>query len=308
MTPRSNAVPDVLLKEYVNAAAAQDGGRRGHGVPDAVRRPERQYHRPDLGRPGPRRGVRSRVHTGGAAGRRTSPARPWRAVASAAAGSLWTAQAWGPGGLQKLADPARERARAGRAEVVAPRAEGARRGFGTRACASRATPPRGSCGAWRRFTARGVAHGAIDASAFAANTLEDAERGRARGAPDELRVRVCVDGGIEAERPARRRGDGDDLRRTRVLGARPRGGPAGARVARALAGSSRTCFCWTKRRRGNTSRRTRRSARWWSSSTTGTGRATGGQLADVEKPARGPRGMEAGDARRLRARGERSIA
>ena len=205
------------------------GGRRGHGVSDAVRRPERQYHRPDLGRPGPRRGVRSRVHTGGAADRvlrqRARGGRHVRrrrvAVDRAGVGPGRAAEARGlperaPGDL--------------RAEVVAPRAEGARRGAGTPhalhaqrgggdlAVRGGDSPARGCARRHRRERVCGEHAGGR-------------ERGRARGAPDELRVRVCVDGGIEAERPARRRGD---HRRARVLGA-GRGGAERAHVARSVA-------------------------------------------------------------------------
>ena len=72
------------------------------------------------------------------------------------------------------------------------------------------------------------------------------ERGRRspRGAPDELRVRVCVDGGIEAERPARRRGD---HRRARVRAAV--GGPSagGGRAKRCAGDFDETVSAGTRR-------------------------------------------------------------
>ena len=100
--------------------------------------------------------------------------------------------------------------------MVAARAEGARRGYGPpralRAQRRGGRPAvRGGDSRTRRGAQRHRRH------RFLREHFGGRERGCVRGALDELRVRICADGRIEAKRPARRRFDD---RRARILGAR----------------------------------------------------------------------------------------
>ena len=197
MSP-SNAVPDVLLKEYVNAAAAP--------MADAeVTAYQMLYGDPNDSTIG-------QTWDGQVLGEAFDPASipvvpliayfasaPVAGDASAAAGSLWTAQAWGPGGLQKLADYPSARQTIYEQKWWPPVQRARDAGLGPRMRFTR----NAAAGILRCVEAihrRGVAHGAIDASAFAASTLEDASA-------DALEVRLMNFGFASALTEESRRND-----------------------------------------------------------------------------------------------------
>ena len=228
MSP-SNAVPDVLLKEYVNAAAAP--------MADAeVTAYQMLYGDPNDSTIG-------QTWDGQVLGEAFDPASipvvpliayfasaPVAGAASAAAGSLWTAQAWGPGGLQKLADYPSARQAINEQKWWPPVQRARDAGLGPRMRFTR----NAAAGILRCVEAihrRGVAHGAIDASAFAASTLEDASA-------DALEVRLMNFGFASALTEESRR---NDLRAAAAtiaelaFSALAAGGRARAHVARSVA-------------------------------------------------------------------------
>jgi hypothetical protein len=179
---RSNAVPDVLLKEYVNAAAAK--------MADAeVEAYMALYSDPSDSTIAQRR---DGIPIGEAFDPASLPVVPLVAFFASkplggsldAAGSLWTVQAWGPGGLTRLAEyPARRQPAPEPAAAWWPPVQRVRDvGLGPRHRFVRAAA-RGIFAAVAAIHARGVAHGAVDASAFQVNTTADAEA-------DDLEVRL----------------------------------------------------------------------------------------------------------------------
>ena len=176
MSP-SNAVPDVLLKEYVNAAAAP--------MADAeVTAYQTLYSDPNDSTIG-------QTWDGQVVGEAFDPASlpvvPLIAFFASAPvalddsalpgarrdGSLWTVQAWGPGGLQKLADYPNARQAIYEQKWWPPVQRARDAGMGPRMRFAR-NAAKGVLRCVAAIHQRGVAHNAIDAGAFAVNTLEDA--------------------------------------------------------------------------------------------------------------------------------------
>ena len=174
----SNAVPDVLLKEYVNAAAAP--------MADAeVTAYQKLYGDPNDSTIG-------QTWDGRVVGEAFDPASvpvvPLIAffastpVAQDAERSLWTVQAWGPGGLQKLADYPSKRQPIYEQKWWPPVQRARDAGLGPRMRFVR-NAAKGVLRSMEAIHRRGVAHGAIDASAFSMSTLSDADA-------DDLEVRL----------------------------------------------------------------------------------------------------------------------
>ena len=194
---RSNAVPDVLLKEYVNAAAApmadaeveaymalygdpRDStiGQRWDGVP--VGEPFDPASLPVV----PLVAFFSSRPVGGA------PDGP---------GSLWTVQAWGPGGLTRLTDYPSRRQEPSEAKWWPPVQRVRDTGLGPRHRFAR-NAIRGVFDAVAAIHRRGVAHNAIDATSFQLNTTDDREA-------DDVEVRLMNFGFAAPLTEETRRGD-----------------------------------------------------------------------------------------------------
>lgn len=182
----SNAVPDVLLKEYVNAAAATMADAEVEAYMKLYADPEDSTiaQLPDgipVGTPFDPASLpvvplvaffasKPVGNPGAGAGE------------SGARGSLWTVQAWGPGGLARLSEYPARRQETKEATFWPPVQRVRDNGLGPRQRYVR-NAANGVLAALAAVHSRGIAHNAVDASAFQVSTSVDQKA-------DDLEVRL----------------------------------------------------------------------------------------------------------------------
>ena len=196
----SNAVPDVLLKEYVNAAAATMADNE-------VTAYQTLYSDPNDSTIG-------QMSKGDVFGEAFDPASlpivPLIAFFSSKpvagngysednAGSLWTVQAWGAGGLNRLANYPSQKQEIYEQKWWPPVQRSRDAGSGPRMRYVR-NAVNGVFSSLQAIHCRNVSHGAIDASSFQVNTLSDGEA-------DDLEIRLMNFGFSQPLTPENKRQD-----------------------------------------------------------------------------------------------------